>query len=69
MSPEMGVARQTAHRWWRRFVAEGESGLQDRSCVHDAALGGHRVRWSGASSVSAGARSSVRIGYRLGLAA
>ena len=28
---EMGVARQTAHRWWHRWLAEGEPGLLDRS--------------------------------------
>ncbi|MHB1065799.1 MAG: IS481 family transposase [Georgenia sp.] len=28
---EMGVSRQTASRWWRRWLAEGESGLRDRS--------------------------------------
>jgi len=28
---EMGVARQTASRWWRRWLAEGEAGLHDRS--------------------------------------
>ena len=65
------MARQTAHRWWRRFVAEGESGLQTVPAVHDAALGGHRVRWSGASSVLRRRQKlgPVRIGYRLGLAA
>ncbi len=35
----MRVSRQTAHKWWRRFVAEGEAGLVDRlsrprSCPH-----------------------------------
>jgi transposase InsO family protein len=28
---EMGVSRATAYKWWRRFVAEGEVGLIDRS--------------------------------------
>ncbi len=28
---EMGVARQTASRWWRRWLAEGTAGLSDRS--------------------------------------
>jgi transposase InsO family protein len=28
---EMGVARQTASRWWHRWLAEGAAGLQDRS--------------------------------------
>ena len=68
-------------RWeWpaRRPIAGGAGswlraspGCRTVPAVHDAALGGHRVRWSGASSVSTGARSfgPVRIGYRLGLAA
>jgi transposase InsO family protein len=29
---EMGVSRQTAYRWWRRWLAEGEAGLVDRPC-------------------------------------
>ncbi len=32
VAAEMGVARQTAARWWRRWLAEGEDGLRDRSC-------------------------------------
>ena len=27
----MNVSRQTAHKWWRRYQAEGTSGLVDRS--------------------------------------
>ena len=30
VAAEMGVSRQTAYRWWRRFRAEGEAGLEDR---------------------------------------
>lgn len=33
VAAEMGVSRQTAWRWWRRFQAEGRSGLVDRSSV------------------------------------
>lgn len=29
---EMGVSRQTAYRWWRRWWAEGAAGLRDRPC-------------------------------------
>lgn len=29
---EAGVSRQTAYKWLRRFEAEGEEGLRDRSC-------------------------------------
>jgi transposase InsO family protein len=28
---EMGVSRKTADKWWRRWLAEGEAGLEDRS--------------------------------------
>jgi transposase InsO family protein/transposase len=31
VAAEMGVSRSTAYRWWARFRAEGEAGLQDRS--------------------------------------
>jgi transposase InsO family protein len=27
----MGISRQTAHKWWRRYCEEGEAGLVDRS--------------------------------------
>jgi len=32
VAAEMGIARQTAYRWWRRWLAEGEAGLEDRPC-------------------------------------
>jgi transposase InsO family protein len=28
---EMGISRATATKWWRRWLAEGDSGLEDRS--------------------------------------
>src|SRR6266550_3870019 len=31
VAAEMGVARKTADKWWRRWLAEGEAGLEDRS--------------------------------------
>jgi transposase InsO family protein len=31
VAAEMGVARQTASRWWHRWLAEGQAGLRDRS--------------------------------------
>jgi len=31
VAEEMGVSRQTAHKWWRRFREEGIDGLADRS--------------------------------------
>ena len=33
VAAEMGVSRQTASRWWRRFRAEGTAGLVDRSSM------------------------------------
>lgn len=30
VADELGVSRQTAYRWWRRYQAEGEAGLHDR---------------------------------------
>jgi len=67
---EMGVARQTASRWWSRWLAEGESGLHDRSS---------RPRRSPRRTPHATERrierlrrrlklGPVRIAYRLGLA-
>ncbi|MCK9485368.1 MAG: IS481 family transposase [Dehalococcoidia bacterium] len=67
---EMGVARQTASRWWQRWLAEGESGLHDRSS---------RPRRSPRRTPHAVERrierlrrrlklGPVRIAYRLGLA-
>jgi transposase InsO family protein len=32
VAAELGVSRQTAYRWVRRYQAEGEAGLTDRSC-------------------------------------
>ncbi|MFE9143783.1 IS481 family transposase [Streptomyces tubercidicus] len=35
VAAEMGISRTTAHKWVRRFVAEGDAGLHDRaSCPH-----------------------------------
>ncbi len=31
VAAEMGISRTTAHKWVRRFIAEGEAGLADRS--------------------------------------
>jgi transposase InsO family protein len=33
VAAEMGISRQTASRWWRRFQQQGLLGLQDRSSV------------------------------------
>ena len=30
VAAELGVSRQTAHKWWRRWLEEGEGGLEDR---------------------------------------
>src|SRR2546423_15149863 len=31
VAAEMGVARKTADKWWRRWLADGEAGPHDRS--------------------------------------
>jgi transposase-like protein len=31
VAAEMGVSRKTADKWWRRWLTEGETGLEDRS--------------------------------------
>jgi transposase-like protein len=31
VAAEMGISRTTAHKWVRRFAAEGQPGLSDRS--------------------------------------
>ena len=31
VAAEMGVSRKTADKWWRRWLDEGEEGLEDRS--------------------------------------
>ena len=31
VAAEMGVSRKTADKWWRRWLGEGEAGLEDRS--------------------------------------
>jgi transposase InsO family protein len=31
VAAEMGVSRKTADKWWRRWLAEGVAGLEDRS--------------------------------------
>jgi transposase InsO family protein len=41
VAAEMGVARKTADKWWRRWLTEGEAGLEDRSsrphrCPHQS---------------------------------
>jgi transposase len=33
---ELKISRQSAHRWMRRFDAEGPAGLNDRSTPHTA---------------------------------
>jgi transposase-like protein len=32
VAAELGVSRQTAYRWWRRYRVEGPAGMLDRSC-------------------------------------
>ena len=44
VAAEMGVSRKTADKWWRRWLAEGVNGLEDRSsrphrCPHQTSAG------------------------------
>jgi transposase InsO family protein len=44
VAAEMGVSRKTADKWWRRWLDEGEAGLEDRSsrphrCPHQTSAG------------------------------
>ena len=32
VAAELGVSRQTAYRWWRRYRVEGPAGMLDRPC-------------------------------------
>lgn len=70
VAAEMGIARQTAYRWWRRFREEGVLGLEDRSSRPRRS-----PRWTSAAVVRQVERlrrrfklGPVRIAYRLGLA-
>jgi transposase InsO family protein len=47
VAAEMGLARKTADKWWRRWLAEGEAGLEDRSsrphrCPHQTSAARER---------------------------
>lgn len=67
---EMGVARQTASRWWHRWLAEGESGLRDRSSRPHRSP--HRTPRAAERRIERLRRrlklGPVRIAYRIGLA-
>lgn len=71
VAAEMGVSRQTAYRWWRRFQAEGQPGLHDRpsrpqrSPNHTSAPVTRRIERL-RRQLKLG---PARIAYRLGMAA
>ncbi|WP_426593410.1 IS481 family transposase [Cellulomonas sp. McL0617] len=71
VAAELGVSRTTAWKWWRRFQAEGEPGLIDRSSVahhhphRTAACVETRVRIARMLT----RRGPVWIGHHLGLPA
>jgi transposase InsO family protein len=70
VAAEMGVSRQTAYRWWRRFCAEGEAGLHDRSCrPHHSPQRTHRRLEQRIERLRRRLKlGPVRIAARLGLA-
>jgi transposase InsO family protein len=67
----MGIARQTASRWWRRWLAEGAPGLQDRSSrPHHSPRRTPSDRERGVEQLRRGEKlGPVRIAHRLKLAA
>lgn len=71
VAAEMGVARQTAARWWRRWQEEGKAGLRDRPSRPQCSP--RRCSPALEKRVERLRRREklgpVRIAYRLGLAA
>jgi len=80
---EFAISERTAHKWLRRFHAEGEAGLADRSCrprrsprrtpeaVVAQVVALRRARWTGARIAPAVALSRATVGRilrRVGLA-
>ena len=62
VAAEMGVSRKTADKWWKRWLAEGEPGLEDRSSPPAVARIRPRSASSDASSACAGGASLGRPG-------
>ncbi len=50
VADEMGISRQTGHKWWRRYLSEGEAGLHDPTSTPDACPTGPILGSSGRSS-------------------
>lgn len=71
VAAEMGIARQTATRWWRRWNEEGEGGLLDRSSRphHSPSRCSARQERLVERLRRREKLGPVRIGYRLGMAA
>ncbi len=71
VAAEMGIARQTATRWWRRWNEEGEAGLLDRSSRphHSPSRCSARQERLVERLRRREKLGPVRIGYRLGMAA
>ena len=70
VASEMGIARQTAYRWWRRWLAEGPEGLHDRSSrpFRNPRRTGPRIERRIAELRRGLKLGPARIAYRLGLA-
>lgn len=58
---EMGVSAATGYKWWARWRAEGNVGLQDRSSRPHPRRPAHLGAWSVASSGCAGPASWGRL--------
>jgi transposase InsO family protein len=69
VAAELGVSRQTAYRWWRRYRVEGPAGMVDRPCrprTSPSRLAGH-VEVQVLALRLAERRGPVWIAARLGL--
>ena len=71
VAAEMGVSRQCAYRWWRRYQAAGTAGLVDRSSRprHSPTRTNRRVERKVANLRKRSKLGPARIGARLGVPA
>ena len=61
VAAEMGVSRKTADKWWRRWLVEGDDGLEDRSSL-SASVSASDAGASGATDRAVTAASQARAG-------
>jgi hypothetical protein len=70
VAAEMGVSRQCAYRWWRRYKASGEAGLVDRWSrpASSPTRTNRRVERKICNRLKRSKHGPARIGARLGVA-